>query len=138
MHQKQNVIFAIVKRSIVFSLIGLYVVATIGIAFNLHYCGGKVSNISLVLAAKNCEGQPVKKETSNCCKDQKVEYKVKADQKAPVETKAPTLSPTIELQTIFIEHFLPILKSTVLDYFFDRGPPNESVSLHLLYCLFRI
>lgn len=109
-----------------------------GLAFNLHYCGGRVSKISLAAAAKNCEGEPVKKEVSKCCKDQKVEYKIKADQKVPVEAKAPSLSPAFELQSLFVEHFLPVLKSTVLDYFFDRGPPDESVSLNILHCLFRI
>ncbi|MBE7179581.1 MAG: hypothetical protein INR69_24470 [Mucilaginibacter polytrichastri] len=126
------------KRSFVLSMICLYVVATIGLAFNLHYCGGKIAKVSFIGSEKNCEGKPVAKEASDCCKDQKVEYKVKADQKAANQVKSPDMPPAFALVTNFFEEILPVFSATFEDAFADRAPPDLPRKLNILHCIFRL
>ncbi|PXY41579.1 hypothetical protein DMB65_06390 [Flavobacterium cheongpyeongense] len=58
----------------------LLLVSSIGFAFDVHYCGGKIASVSLsttVSPEKKCCGDKEKK--SSCCKDKVVKFEKKSD-----------------------------------------------------------
>jgi hypothetical protein len=73
------------KKHISVLLAVLILGSNVGFAFNVHYCGGKISSISLssqavssIQEAKGCcLEKAIKKES--CCKDKKILLKEKAD-----------------------------------------------------------
>jgi hypothetical protein len=65
----------------------LLLVSNAGLAFNVHYCGDKIASISLSSSEPSmqkqgedcCQKKAIKKES--CCKDKKIVFKEKADDK---------------------------------------------------------
>ncbi len=69
----------------------LILVTNIGLAFNVHYCGGKVASISSIfhsgkvcsmekrVVEKACCAKKIAEEHQRCCKDKKVTLKNSAD-----------------------------------------------------------
>jgi hypothetical protein len=58
----------------------LLLVSSIGFAFDVHYCGGKIASVTLstsVSPEKKCCGDKEKK--SSCCKDKVVKFEKKSD-----------------------------------------------------------
>lgn len=73
------------KKHISIFLAVLLLVSNAGLAFNVHYCGGKVSSVSLntdvpsVKKEKGCCEKKVASKKDSCCKDKKVVFQKKAD-----------------------------------------------------------
>ncbi|MDR6843995.1 HYC_CC_PP family protein [Flavobacterium granuli] len=75
------------KKHISIFLAVLLLVSNVGLAFNVHYCGSKIASVSLSFptvsslqkAEDCCLKKAVKKES--CCKDKKIVFKEKADDK---------------------------------------------------------
>jgi len=63
----------------------LLLVSNVGLAFNVHYCGGKISSVSLntalpsVQSEKGCCEQKVASKKDKCCKDKKIVFQKKSD-----------------------------------------------------------
>ncbi|WP_163397912.1 HYC_CC_PP family protein [Flavobacterium fluviatile] len=58
----------------------LLLISSIGFAFDVHYCGGKIASVSLsssVSPEKKCCG--IKEKKSSCCKDKVVKFEKKSD-----------------------------------------------------------
>jgi hypothetical protein len=70
-----------ISKHIAILLSVLLLVSNVGLAFNVHYCGGKMASVSLVSqksnADKDCCGKSEKK--SSCCKDKKIKLEKKTD-----------------------------------------------------------
>lgn len=72
------------KKQISIFLAVLLLVSNIGLAFNVHYCGGKLSSVSLnsvlpsIQSEKGCCEKKVAKKDS-CCKDKKIVVQKKTD-----------------------------------------------------------
>ncbi len=61
----------------------LLLVSNVGLAFNVHYCGGEIASVSVKpiayqKAEKSCCSKKVEKEES-CCKDKVVNFQKKSD-----------------------------------------------------------
>jgi hypothetical protein len=56
----------------------LYTITVAGFALNLHYCGSHVADVQINAPAKSCT-TPMAKSKMNCCKDSKLDVKVKDD-----------------------------------------------------------
>ncbi|HSD08853.1 HYC_CC_PP family protein [Flavobacterium sp.] len=77
-----------IKKHISIFLAILLLVSNVGFAFDVHYCGGKISSITLhsdisspnVQAQKGCCEKVAGKKDS-CCKDKKIIVQKKADDK---------------------------------------------------------
>lgn len=68
------------KRTLIILFCFFYFLSSVGVAFNLHYCGGKLKNISLShFDEKNCCGKK-KMKNKNCCKEKSFVYKVTDNQ----------------------------------------------------------
>jgi len=65
------------KRFLVFTLLFVYTTLACGVNFQLHYCGGKLKNISLIDASDEdgCCGSKMK--SKDCCKNKTTFIKVK-------------------------------------------------------------
>ncbi|MBW4359753.1 HYC_CC_PP family protein [Flavobacterium taihuense] len=72
------------KKHISIFLAILLLVSNVGLAFNVHYCGGQISSVSLnstlpsLKSEKGCCEKLVTKKDS-CCKDKKVVIQKKTD-----------------------------------------------------------
>jgi hypothetical protein len=72
------------KKQISIFLAVLLLVSNVGLAFNVHYCGGEISSVSLnstlpsLKSEKGCCEKIVDKKDS-CCKDKKIVIQKKVD-----------------------------------------------------------
>ena len=69
------------KKTLIILFCFFYFLSSVGVALNLHYCGGKLKSISFFHQnEKNCCGKKMK--SKNCCKEKLIVYKVKGNQDA--------------------------------------------------------
>ena len=117
----------------------LYTITVGGFALNLHYCGNYVADVEINAPAEAC-AKPMAKSKMNCCKDSKLEVKVKDNHEAqPTSFLAKIFA--FELPKLSFKDFFLPAQQALLDWFFDRGPPGlslGSVSVYLKNCNFRI
>ena len=72
------------KKHISFFLAFFLLVSNVGLAFNVHYCGGEVSSIEPVYLQSNaqreedCCGEKVEKQ-NNCCRDITFHFQEKSE-----------------------------------------------------------
>jgi len=87
----------------------LYLISSVGVSINLHYCGGKIKAISLSHTDESdCCGKEMEKKM-NCCKDKTVSYQVKEDQSS--SSTASIKVPVKNIDTHFI--FTEFIKSNL-------------------------
>ena len=73
------------KKHISIFLAFLLLVANVGLAFNVHYCGGEISSVSLnstlpsIQTERSCCEKKVVGKKDSCCKDKKVIIQKKGD-----------------------------------------------------------
>ena len=115
----------------------MYGVTSFGMTLNLHYCCGKLDNVSLSNAkANNCRYAALN--NKGCCNSKQIHLTIKADQDntfAHVQFNA--------LTAVIIHHqtsssLLPLQSKTVNQ--FSNGPPLIAYnnSLYLKNCVFKI
>jgi hypothetical protein len=69
------------KKTGVLLLVLMYAITVTGFALNLHYCGNHVADIKINAPAKSCV-KPMAKSKMKCCKDAKLDVKVKDSHEA--------------------------------------------------------
>ncbi|MBD1364693.1 hypothetical protein IDJ77_12810 [Mucilaginibacter sp. ZT4R22] len=117
----------------------LYTVTVAGFALNLHYCGSHVADVQINAPAKSCT-TPMAKSKMNCCKDSKLDVKVKDDHQKESTSFFSRLF-AFELPKFPLADFLLSAQQSVLEKLFDRGPPDvpsEGIAVFLKNCIFRI
>lgn len=72
------------KKHISIFLAILLLVSNVGLAFNVHYCGGEISSVSLnatLPSLKNDKGccEKIANKKDSCCKDKKIVFQKKTD-----------------------------------------------------------
>ena len=77
------------KKALIIFLTFIYLVVASGMAINLHYCGGKISSVSLWKKEKDdcCGKKKMKKK--NCCKEKTSVLKIKDTQYSSTSLKTP-------------------------------------------------
>jgi hypothetical protein len=78
------------KKSVIILLTICYFIVTTGFAINIHYCGGKLKEISLTQSEECCCGS--KKKAKGCCDEKTIVCKIKDNQKTAPKTIIPTIS----------------------------------------------
>ncbi len=118
-----------IKRCTSLFLAFLLLVSNVGLAFDVHYCGGKLASISL---NKTLEAPPVKKcceiatkKKASCCKDKVVHFEKKSGT-ATIKTFLFQLDFPFTFQefkaVIFL--FIPKFKSKqLITYYSDAHAP---------------
>lgn len=128
------------KKFKVISLLLLYIVPAFGANIFVHYCGGKISSISIAIADTDscgCDGKKMKKD---CCKDETIYLKIDDEQiqlKQDFNNTAKyTYFPTLLGQPLLLPNYSS-QSLKVLDC--SAHPPNKgSSTLYILNRVFRI
>lgn len=129
------------KQKFALGLCALYAISVIGIALSVHFCGGKLADVSLFAnktSCKYCKTEPVEKKDDNCCKNTKVDVKVKDSHHAEASVKLPKI---FSLETFLPHYVVKFLQPLFPNYFgglTNKAPPRTSkISLQVLNCVFR-
>lgn len=128
------------RQKLTLGLCAFYLMSIIGIALNMHFCSGKLSEVRFAKAAtcSACKGSEKMEKNSDCCKDKSIEAKVKDSHEAGVKVSLP--------QNFSIELFLGPMVSNAFRVLFpalfsraeNKAPPLSSIlSLHAYNCVFR-
>lgn len=73
------------KKHISIFLAVLLLVSNVGLAFDVHYCGGEIASVSLnstlpsLQTEKGCCEKKVVSKKDSCCKDKKIVFQKKTD-----------------------------------------------------------
>lgn len=128
-----------IKRLGVILLAVLYTITVAGFALNLHYCGNEVASVKINAPAKSCVN-PMAKSKMDCCKDSKLDVKVKDDHEAQ-QTSFLARIFAFEIPKLPFEDFLFSAHQALVEFLFDRSPPDDpqkGISVFLKNCTFRI
>jgi len=112
------------KKSGILLLVLLYLTTASGFALNLHYCGNRVAAVKINAPAKSCS-EPTAKSKMKCCKDTKLDVKVKDSHESQPVSFLTKVSPVDVPRSAFEDFILPV-HQMLLDVFFDRGPPDAT------------
>ena len=131
----------ILKQKLALVLCTFYLLSVIGVALSIHFCGGKLASVSVnstKAACKFCKAEASDKKDDGCCKNTKVDVKVKDSHQAEAALKLPklfSLETLIPFNTKFVfNKILPVFFNKVE----NKAPPKSTqISLHLLNCVFR-
>jgi hypothetical protein len=77
---KKNVYFTMMKKCFTILLLTIYLLGTTGVVLSKHFCGSKISHISLLGNKKSCKCGKVKMPKS-CCKDTSVKLSTDDNQR---------------------------------------------------------
>ncbi|WGQ07795.1 hypothetical protein QG516_14625 [Pedobacter gandavensis] len=128
------------RQKLTLGLCAFYLITMIGFALNMHFCGGKLSEIRWIETAScsACKASEKKQLSGDCCKDKSVEAKIKDSHQVGSKVKLPMdFSLEMFFSPMIAEVFrqlLPTLFSSVE----NKAPPLSSIlSLHAFNCVFR-
>lgn len=131
------------KKHISIFLAVLLLVSNLGLAFNVHYCGGKVSSVSLnstlpsFQSEKGCCEKKVTTKKDSCCKDKKIVIQKKTDngivKSFSFQFDYVCLVP--EFQPVVFEEVSNFKNNQSLTYYCDANAPPlfKLYSQYLLY-----
>ncbi|WP_342646663.1 hypothetical protein [Mucilaginibacter sp. CSA2-8R] len=129
------------KKSGALGLALLYTITVLGFALNLHYCGTKVASVKISASAKQHQSDTTCGMKMNCCKNHKVEVKVKDDHQAGESSFLAKIF-AFEIPKLPFEDFVFSAQKALLEKFFDRGPPKSEpvskVATFIRNCTFRL
>ena len=117
-----------IKKAGVLLLVLMYVITSTGFALNLHFCGTHIADIKINAPAKSC-AKPMATSKMKCCKDTKLNVKVKDSHESQPNAFIAKTSP-INLQRSAFEDFILPVHQMLLDAFFNREPsppPKQAV-----------
>jgi len=124
------------KRSVIIVLAMLYLTTVSGFALNLHYCFNQLASVKIDAPANSCA--KLQNSKMKCCKDQKIEIKVKDAHQNNSPLHWSKFFP-IALPVSAFVIFTPAVQDQVVANVSERGPPKTSgLPLFLRNCIFRI
>lgn len=128
------------RQKLTMGLCAFYLITVIGVALNMHFCGGRLAEVSFSETAKcgKCKTAEKAGADSDCCKNTSVEAKVKDTHKAESSLK---LAHDYGIELFFgtlVTKAYHTLSTNVYNYTSNKAPPLSAVfSLHLINCIFR-
>ncbi len=125
------------KSGIILLTIFYFIVAT-GFAINIHYCGGKLKDISLTQNDGCCCGS--KKKAKGCCEEKTVVCKIKNNQETTVKAVVPTIPHKQIVASYVLINFLTYQSVDAFEIKTNKTPPPDPYSdpVFLLNKNFRI
>jgi hypothetical protein len=136
-----NFVLMKLKQKLALGLCAFYLFSVIGIALSMHFCGGKLASVTIYSsksACKFCKNEAVDKKDDGCCKNTKVDVKVKDNHQLTSSLKLPKLA---DFECLFQPYATLGLKK--LQFYFlskmeNKAPPaSRSIAIHVLNCVFR-
>jgi hypothetical protein len=127
------------KQKLALSLCSFYLVTVIGVALSMHFCGGKLASVAVYGAKPSCKFCKVSVEKDNsCCKNTKVEVKVKDDHQTESSFKLPKLFSVESILPPKAIEVIGRLLPRFLSKIENKAPPKSSgVAIHVFNCVFR-
>ncbi|MXV14632.1 HYC_CC_PP family protein [Hufsiella ginkgonis] len=125
------------KRIAAIMVLCIYLVTSTGFAMSLHFCGKKLSKVSINQAAKSCCKALSEKE-DKCCKNKKVTVRIADEHATGMIAKAPV--PTgIDLFVLTLSCFSAQFSMHAWQAVSAaHSPPVAPVPLTIRNCVFRI
>lgn len=124
------------KRSAIIVLTMLYLTTVSGFALNLHYCFKQLASVKIDAPANSCA--KLQNSKMKCCKDQKIDIKVKDAHQSNSPLHWSKFFP-IALPVSAFVIFTPAVRDQMVASVTERGPPKTSdIPLFLRYCTFLI
>jgi hypothetical protein len=110
----------------------LYLTTVSGFALNMHYCFNRLASVRIDEQANSCA--KLQSSKMKCCKDQKIEIKVKDAHQNNSPLHWSNFFPiAIQVSTFVI--FTPAVQSQAVSNVTGRGPPKApELPLFLKYC----
>lgn len=128
------------RQKLSIGLCAFYLMTIIGIALNVHFCGGRLADVSFTETAKcgKCKKAENKGEESDCCKNTAIEAKVKDSHKAELNLKlAHDYGIQLFLGPLITDIHYP-LSANLSKRALNKAPPLSAIlPLHLFNCIFR-
>ena len=122
------------KRSVIIVLAMLYLTTVSGFALNLHYCFNQLASVKVDAPANPCA--KLQNNKMKCCKDQKIEIKVKDAHQNNSPLHWSKFFPIALPASAFII-FTPVVQNRVVANVTQRGPPEgPGIALFLRNCTF--
>ena len=125
------------KKIIVIVLLLVYGLSSSGATIHLHFCCGKLDDISFSSTGpKSCSVKTFS--SKDCCNSKHVELKVKADQEPGIKWLAAYKVYTKFLYPAVYMGLTPVVKISINE--FATGPPVAAltVPLFIQYCVYRL
>lgn len=135
-----------IKKHISIFLAFFVLVSNSGLAFNVHYCEGKIAAISSVFSKEEVCKMPIKEAKSCCAKEQTTHKKCCSDKEVKLESKTEKViikTISFDLDSVFVIQefnsfdfvFSPKTVTTQnVTYYSDANAPP----LYKLYCQFTL
>lgn len=118
-----------------------YVFSVVGVALSIHFCGGRLASVSFSSAktgCKLCKLEPVAKKGGDCCKNTKIEVKVKDSHQT---TNGVNLFKVLAVKLFHLPkniHFSPVILIGQRAKRSNKAPPRGlHIAVYLLNCVFR-
>ena len=128
------------QQKIAMALCALYLISMIGVAMNMHFCSGKLSDVSFKKTAGcgACKGEGKLAKSNDCCKNTTVQAKIKDSHKAGNKVNLPQdFSVELFFGSVISEIFKIVLPNTA-GTSENKAPPLSAIlSLHIFNCVFR-
>jgi len=128
------------KQKLAISLCAFYVISVIGVALSLHFCGGKLAAVSAInakVACKYCKAEPLAQKENDCCKNTKVDLKVKDSHQVESVVKLPKLFSIDVFFNETVQNVLGKFLPALFNKLENKAPPKSGVALHVMNCVFR-
>lgn len=130
------------KRHTILLMTAIYLVSFAGLAFNLHFCSGKLSTVAInapVKVCKMCAKLAKENIEDGCCKTETVELKVEDDHHAGLQLSLLKAIPEFLLpKWVAIIPTIDLTEPTLLSYAIDVPPDISGIPLHVFNCTYRI
>jgi hypothetical protein len=135
-----------IRKHISLFLAFFVLVSNSGLAFNVHYCEGKIAAISSVFSKEEVCKMPIKEAKSCCAKEQTTHKKCCSDKEVKLESKTEKVvikTISFDLDSVFVIQdfnsfdfvFSPKTVTTQnVTYYCDANAPP----LYKLYCQFTL
>jgi hypothetical protein len=129
------------KQKLAIGLCAFYVFSVIGIALSMHFCGGKLASVAInahTVACKFCKTEPIAKKDDGCCKNTKVDFKVKDSHQKVGSYQLPKLFEAKSFLTAVIALDFNRLALKIVAKLSNKAPPKPyKVAIYLFNCVFR-
>jgi len=128
------------KKIAIIFLLFLYLIPTIGFSVSAHYCGGKMTSLSLKLVDNHKCPCGSKKMKEGCCKDETKTFNLKNDQQKTTSVTC-NFKRTTDLQLFFTDDLNLVYRFPIVQKSFAHSthpPDNLRQPLYLLNQVFRV
>ncbi|MDQ7949757.1 MAG: hypothetical protein REI78_05675 [Pedobacter sp.] len=129
------------KQKLALGLCTFYLFSVIGVALSMHFCGGKLASVAInstKTECKFCKTEAPDKSDDGCCKNTKVEVKVKDSHQSQSSFKLPKLFSFEALAHVHVFERFVQASSFFRSKIENKAPPSPChVARHVLNCVFR-